>query len=79
MSLHTARMNLRNTSLQVWCKEVLAADQKDRPNRLSSPYFIPTRHTPHWMSLPRRLQGWFSQLLTGRAVLQTFLGMVDPD
>ena len=39
----------------------------------------PSRRPPHWVAFPRPLQARIAQLLTGRAVLQPFLHLINPD
>ena len=47
--------------------------------RMSVPYPVPNRDPPYWLALPRTIQARLCQLLTGRAVTQTFLNVIDPN
>lgn len=52
-------------------------DTKPSPNRMSMPYPRPNRELPYWLSLPRNLQARTCQLLSGCAVTQKFLSVID--
>lgn len=73
------RMNLRNNSLQKWRDIVYTADTKPSPNRMSMPYPRPNREPPYWLSLPCNLQARTCQLMSGCAVTQKFLSVIDKE
>ena len=79
VSLRTRRMNLRNKSLQDWRDYVHIADNKPSDYRMSVKYPVPRRDPPYWLSFPRKLQARVAQLLTGRAVTQDFLHIIDKE
>lgn len=79
VSLRTQRMNLRNNSLQKWRELVYTADTQPSTNRMSTPYPQPNRDPPYWLSLPRNLQVHTCQLMSGHAITQKFLSVIDKE
>lgn len=79
VSLRTQCMNLRNNSLQKWRDVVYTADTKPSPNRMSMPYPRTNQEPPYWLLLPRSLQVRACQLMSGRAVTQKFLSVIDKE
>lgn len=78
-SLRFIRMNLKNTQLLQWRGSTMDAETRLHTSRLSAPYMRPSRRPPHWLAFPRPLQARIAQLLTGRAVLQPFLHLINSD